>query len=86
MGISWRGTVIGSAAMLLCTSVGCASAMGGKRPGEPCTRTEQCSPGLVCSGGACREHNAHPQHAGQGAPALDEDAGASEMSQLSIRK
>jgi hypothetical protein len=46
--------------------------MGDKQDGQPCTRSDQCAPGLICSGGSClaaddggNDHDATP----------DEDAG-----------
>jgi hypothetical protein len=33
---------------------GCAGSSSLKAEGEPCTRTNECQTGLVCSGGTCR--------------------------------
>jgi hypothetical protein len=63
---------IGCAFVLSIMSAACSSDMGDKQDGQPCTRSDQCAPGLICSGGSClaaddggNDHDATP----------DEDAG-----------
>jgi hypothetical protein len=60
--------------LLLSTTAGCASAMSDKQAGQPCTRTDQCVSGLICSGGACAANDQHPTTA-RDAQVIDEDAG-----------
>jgi hypothetical protein len=75
-GVSRGGTIIGSAIVLLSMSalIGCAEGMGDKRPGQPCTRTEQCASPLICSGGTCgRGDHRHPSD--KDAQTDEEDAG-----------
>ncbi|MFZ1864797.1 MAG: hypothetical protein WAU39_11285 [Polyangiales bacterium] len=39
----------------LCLSfLGCGRDITAKELGEPCTRTSQCEPGLICLAGSCR--------------------------------
>lgn len=34
--------------------LGCGRNITAKQLGEPCTRTSQCEPGLICQAGVCR--------------------------------
>jgi hypothetical protein len=75
-GVSWGGTIVRRAIVLLSMSAGCASGMGDKRSGQPCTRTQQCASPLICSGGTCgRGEHRHPSE--RDAQIADEDAGMS---------
>lgn len=88
MGISWGSPVVSCTVVLLGAMTvmdGCASAMNDKELGEPCTRTEQCLSGLVCSGGLCTEHTRRTPRKDAEAP-VDEDAGESRTSQSEIEE
>jgi hypothetical protein len=63
---------IGCAFVLSTMSAACASDMGAKQNGQPCTRSDQCAPGLICSGGSCL---AAGDGGGDHDATLDEDAG-----------
>lgn len=67
-----RGRVIVCAIGLCFVTSGCASGMGDKVVGQPCTRSDQCAATLVCSGGACV---AVGGDAGNPDAAMDDDAG-----------
>lgn len=45
----------GMTVLFVALQVGCGDDIGSKRPGEPCTRTEQCMQGLLCVDGVCRD-------------------------------
>jgi hypothetical protein len=40
---------------LFTLSAGCGDDIGSKRPGEPCTRSDQCMQDLECTDGVCRD-------------------------------
>jgi len=86
MSNAWGSPVVGRMFVLLgmlSAMHGCASAMNDKELGEPCTRTEQCSFGLVCSGGLCTEHKSRRR---RDAGMSDEDAGESHVSQSEVEQ
>ncbi|HEY2736684.1 MAG TPA: hypothetical protein VGI70_21940 [Polyangiales bacterium] len=67
-----RGDAFIGCAIVLCTmSAACAPAMGNKQDGQPCTRSDQCALGLICSGGAC----AARLDGGAADAGMDEDGG-----------
>jgi hypothetical protein len=75
LGVSWHGTMFVCAVVLLCMSPACAATdMDDKLSGEPCTRTDQCARGLVCSGGACTHRGNATENSGD-AGAVGDDAG-----------
>jgi hypothetical protein len=92
MGISFGGAVIGCTALvavlagLISAVAGCASAMGDKQSGQACTRTDQCAPGLACSGGLCVTLSTRPHPNRSDAEAFDEDAGDGAAGQGKVRK
>jgi len=45
--------VIGCAIVVSTMTAACASGMGDKLVGQPCTRSDQCAVSLVCSRGSC---------------------------------
>ena len=76
--VSRGGTIIGSAIVLLSMSAsihGCADGMGDKQSGQPCTRTEQCAPPLICSGGSCGRSDVRHPNDDKDAQISEEDAG-----------
>jgi hypothetical protein len=62
------------AIVLSIMSSACETNMGDKQDGQPCTRSDQCAPGLVCSGGSCLSVNADAGERDAG-PSDDKDAG-----------